>query len=109
MAAESKKILYGEISLKNEDFEKGENKHLIELEYYKTQNTSNNLFNVENFGVEIKKKEYVGSRVEEEAKCIENVTRKEEVINELIDTLKRNKVTPISLEEVVKDLFNVYI
>lgn len=109
MAAESKKILYGEIRLKNEDFGESEGKHLMKLEYYKTQNYSGNLFMTENFGVEIKKKEYLGSRVEEETKCIENVTRKEEVIDELIETLKRNKVTPVSLEEVVKDLFNVYI
>lgn len=109
MAAESKKILYGEIRLKNEDFGESEGKHSMKLEYYKTQNYSENLFETENFGVEIKKREYLGSRVEEETKCIENVTRKEEVIDELIETLKRNKVTPISLEEVVKDLFNVYI
>ncbi len=73
--------------------EKG-TKHFIHLKYYKTSNICSH------YGIEIIKKD--GMRIEKN--CIKNITKNKDNINELIDVLCGNLVTPISLRDVMEEI-----
>lgn len=107
MTTKYSKMFYGTVKLTNQDAEEIPVCHPIALEYYRTTSPSKNLLEAENFGVEIVKKEYRNNRIELERKRVENITRDARTADSFIALLKRNQVTPISLEEVVWDLFHV--
>lgn len=77
-------------------------KRFIKIEYYETKQILNNEFTI--FGIEVVKKEYKNKLYIKETANIENVTEHEEEIKNIINMVKRNKVTPISLENIVDDI-----
>ncbi len=91
-----------------EDSELAESKsNRIELEYYKISKTRKTNFAKVNktYGIEIVKKEYLGNKRKKEKNNLCNLTSNEKIANNLLDILKENKVTPIGLEDTVRDLF----
>lgn len=100
----SSKIFYGGTTFNEIDLTERNNKNNVELEYYKIKEeiSKDQLKSV--FGVEIIKKEYWGDQVTEEAKTVEHIAEKEENANQIIGKLCSNKVTPVSLEDVITDL-----
>lgn len=86
------------------DLKQAKFNHKIELEYYKTkQNTEDEL----KYGIEIRKKEYLNNCITEEKNNIENITDSSEKVIEIINTLKKYKVTPIGLNDVLEDLLKL--
>ena len=105
---ENTKFLYGEVFLEAEDLKERSAKNPIELMYYKTRQSRKNLTNqpYEIFGVEIIKKEYIGKEIQIESRSIENISRNEQTINKVMELLKNNTVTPVSLEDVIGDILH---
>lgn len=74
----------------------------IKLEYYKIVDQIKE--NIEYYGVEVVKTEYIGEKVEIEEKKIEGIMKSEKNIEKILETLKKNEVTPIGCEDVLNDL-----
>lgn len=73
--------------------------HPIKLEYYKIVNEEEN-----KFGVNVVKKEYKKEGLKVENQRISYISDNEKKIEEILNTLERNKVTPTGLEDVLNDL-----
>lgn len=99
---DSFKIYYGEARFGSRELIETNKKGLIKLEYYGTKNVLQE-DSVE-YGIEIVKKEYKNKQFIEESNSISNIVQNEKEMEELIMLLKRNKVTPIGLEDVIGDL-----
>ncbi len=99
---ESFKVYYGEARFNNSELIETNKKGLIKLEYYGTKNVlqENNI----EYGIEIVKKQYKDKQFIEETNSVNNIVQNEKEMEELIMLLKRNKVTPIGLEDVIGDL-----
>lgn len=103
---ETVKELYGEICINNEELIlKGEDCR-IELEYYKIKDRAQeNILDMQNqFGIGIKRKLYNGNKLDIETKDILRLTNSEKVVDDVLGLLKKYKVTPITLEDVISDL-----
>lgn len=99
------RILYGEIQLEEELLIKNKIYNNMELEYYKIKSNKKDKFKRENiiYGIEIVKKEYINNKIKEEKEIIETLTKNEELVNQILEKLKNNKVTPTSLEYIITD------
>jgi len=100
------KIFYGDINLTNEDLKDAYNNHNMELAYYKIKTDDANILKEENnlYGIEIIKKEYNNGLVMQESREILDVTNDEDELNYMLELLRRNKVTPVSLDNIIEDL-----
>lgn len=99
------KKIYSRLVLNKEDL-KDSSRNRIELEYYKiSRKAMKNVRKKTNvYGIEIVKKEYLGKRKYKEKNNIYNLTNDENVIDNLLRILRKNKVTPISLNEVIEEV-----
>ena len=77
-------------------------KYPIKLEYYKTTMEEENV--KEKYGIEVVKTEYKNNTVNVETKEMNNLTNNEEKIDKILNLLKNNEVTPISVEDILLDL-----
>ena len=104
---ENTKIFYGDVFLDKEKLDEINIKYPIELEYYKTCSRKNDLLKENEiiYGVEIIKKEYIGQNIHTEKAFVDNITKDEKELNSVIFKLKENTVTPITLNDVINDLF----
>ena len=84
------KKLYGSVDLSCEEQEISK---IFKIEYYKIKE--------EKYGLEIIKRTL---NQEIESKIIRKIYDEEKHINELLEILKRNKVTPTELEYILEDL-----
>ncbi len=85
--------------------EEASNKNKIELEYYKTKRRSLMLTSRKTFyGIAVVKKEYIEDKVKLEKSIIKEITTSERKIVNMIEKLKKYKVTPVGLEDVLTDL-----
>ncbi len=99
---ESFKIYYGDARFNISELIETNKKGLIKLEYYGTKNVLSE--NDIEYGIEIVKKEYKDKQFFEEVNTVNNIAQNEKEMEDLIMLLKRNKVTPIGLEDVIGDL-----
>ena len=99
---ESSRTYYGDAVVNLRELIETNRKGFIKLEYYGTKDVLEDEF-VE-YGIEIIKKEYINRNIIKETNNISNVTKDEREIEEIISVLKRNKVTPIGLEDIISDL-----
>lgn len=81
-------------------------KYPIKLEYYKTQTNEEDVRSPKDikYGIEVIKTSYVDEKVNIEKRIIPEIIRDEIKINQILDKLKQNKVTPVSAEYVIQDL-----
>ncbi len=98
-------IYYGATLLDETDLVETSNRNKIELEYYGTEEhgikqAKDQVY----YGISIIKKEYEQDKVKFEKNTIERVSTNESKVIKIIETLKNYKVTPIGLEDVLKDL-----
>lgn len=91
------KSFYGGVCFEPKELLENEIKNDVKIEYYKTKN-------FQNYGVEVIKRTQKFNEVIVEKESIKNVSNDEKITNEIIGVLKRNKVTPIALKEIVTDL-----
>ena len=103
---QNSRTYYGGTFLEEEDLKESNIKHRIELEYYTTKNYINEVKENEetSYGIEIIKKEYIDNRIGIETGTKQQVSNNAKKVIEIIDTLKRYKVTPIGLNDVLEDL-----
>ena len=99
------KTYYGGTFLGKEELTESNINHEIELEYYTIKDIKDNT--KANYGIEIIKKEYKESGIDIEKSNIENVSYNKSKVVEIIDTLKKYKVTPIGLNDVLEDLLRI--
>lgn len=99
---ESSRIYYGETIVNIKELIETNRKGFIKLEYYGTKQTIQNEHT--EYGIEIVKKEYINKDFVEEINNINNITNDEKQIEEIISLLKRNKVTPMGLDDIISDL-----
>ena len=74
----------------------------IRLEYYKITNEK------EEYGIEVIKTKYRKEFTKIENEAIINITKEENIINNIIYKLKENLVTPIGLEDTVTEILECF-
>ena len=100
------KSFYGGLFIKKEELAKAGINYPIKLEYYKTTQSEEKYTNFK-YGIEVVKTEYFGTNnVKIDKKNIENITDEETKIETILETLKRNLVTPVGVEYVITDYLN---
>lgn len=98
---ENSKTCYGMTYFDENDLKEAKINYRVELEYYKTDKCAEDNFK---YGIEICKKEYINNNITIETNKIENITNSSDKVIEIINTLKRYKVTPVGLNDVLEDL-----
>jgi len=101
---ESSKIYYGGKVLNEEELKESNIKNKVELEYYSIKRSGKVEEEGTAYGIEVVKKEYKGGGLEIEANQMENISSNGDKINEIINLLKRNTVTPYGLEDTMEEL-----
>lgn len=98
------KTFYGSTFINKEKLEEERINYPIKLEYYKVINEDEfNKKNSTKFGVNIIKTEYRGNEPKVEKREIKYLSNDEQKVNEILDILKKNEVTPVALEDVIID------
>lgn len=98
------KTFFGSTFINKEKLEKENINYPIKLEYYKIINEDElNKNNATKFGINIVKTEYKNNNSNVEEKAIKYLSNDEQKINEILNALKQNEVTPIALEDVIVD------
>ena len=95
------KTCYGITYFDENDLKETNINHRVELEYYKTKK---NIKDDIKYVIEIRKKEYLDNTINEENNNIDNISNNSDKVIEIINTLKKYKVTPVGLEDVLEDL-----
>ena len=82
----------------------------IKLEYYKTKTNEEDVKNINDikYGIEVIKTSYINEKVNVEKRTIPEIIKDELRIEQILDKLKQNKVTPVSAEYVIEDLLKEY-
>ena len=57
------------------------------------------------YGIKVVKTEYLDNDIITENKEIKNLSNSEQRTNEILETLKRNEVTPIGVQDIMQDFF----
>ena len=98
------RTFFGGTFIEKEKLEEAGIKHPIKLEYYKQINEEQYI-KKENlrFGIAIVKTTYFPNDVKIENKEITYVCNDERKIEQVLNILKENEVTPISVEDVIED------
>jgi len=98
----NRKELYGETFINETDSEEITNP--IKLSYYKVYHFEDTLEEeAVSYGIEVVKEQNHNNIATTETKELQNTITKEEQANALLELLKLNKVTPISLQDVLED------
>jgi len=95
------KTCYGMTYFDENDLKETQINHKVELEYFRTNKYVKDDFK---YGIEIRKKEYINDNITVESNKIENITNSSDKVIEIINTLKKFKVTPVGLNDVLEDL-----
>lgn len=78
----------------------------IKLEYYKVINEDKkDRKGRAKFGINVVKTEYKNNDVKVEYKKVQHVSNDERKIEKILNVLKENEVTPITVEDVLDDFF----
>ncbi len=104
---EYRKKLYGTTIIDSSDSEEIQSNQKIELEYYEIQSNRRLLEEEGQYGVEIIKKKVKDEITDIEGKVMKHIFQTEKDICQLLEKLMNNKVTPISLEDVIADMKSV--
>lgn len=99
------KKFYAGVVLNKDELANSDSNH-IELEYYKILRTNRQSLTKKSnlYGIEVVKREYLGKRKTKEKNNIYNLTNDEALVDNLLDILKTNKVTPITLNDVIEEI-----
>ena len=82
--------------------------HPIKLEYYKIIN-EDEIIKQQNakFGINVVKTEYINDNIKVEDKKVQYVSNDEKKIEKILNILKENEVTPITVEDVLSDFSKI--
>ena len=99
---EYKKSFFGKAIIDSSDSDELNDNEKIELEYYETRNSARE--NERKYGIEIIKKIEMDEKFNIESKILNNISNEEKEINNLLEILMLNKVTPISVDDIISDI-----
>ena len=100
------KIFYTSTFIKKEELEETGIKYPIKLEYYKIINEDEIMKGEKaRFGIKVIKTEYKSDNPKTEEKEITYLSNDENKIEEILNLFKENEVTPISVEDIIYDLW----
>ena len=99
------KKFFGGLFIETEILEKQGIYHPIKIEYYKAINPNSYKEDKLKYGVEIIKTEYYTNSVKVERNEINSITDDENFISKILKILKKNKVTPTGMQDVVQEIF----
>ena len=97
------KKLYGRTIIDKKDSDEIQDEEKIELEYYQLENSTSD----KPYGVEIVKRRMENNIVNIEDKIIYHICNKRQDADLLLKMLVSNKVTPISVEDIVQDFTKI--
>ena len=98
------KIFFGGTFIEKEKLEEAGIEHPIKLEYYKIINEDEFVKKSnEKYGIKIVKTEYLQDNTKVEDKTIKYLSSNEQKVNDILEILKYNQVTPISVQDVICD------
>lgn len=97
-----KKKLFGIIDLKPNL--KCEQSVLIEYYIWEDEETDEDYDYKKPFGIEVMKKQIIDGVVYREIKTVKHISDNKEQVKNLLEILKRNSVTPITVADVLEDL-----
>lgn len=102
----SSRVYCGSTFLEARDLIDTNIKNRVELEYYKTKRRKIRFLKeeIESYGIEIVKKEYLGKKINIEKEKLDSISNKKTNIDSIIKKLKEFKVTPTGLKDVVDDI-----
>ena len=100
------KYFFGCTFMNREELQKIGVRYPIKLEYYKTQTNEEDVRSVNDikYGIEVIKTSYIEEKVNVEKTCIPEIIKDEAKVEDMLNILKENKVTPISVEDIIEDL-----
>lgn len=99
---EYSKSFFGRTTINSSDSDEIRDSERIELEYYETHNAEEK--NGRKYGIEVIKKEDENKKFNIETKVINNISNEEKEINKLLNLLMINKVTPITVDDIISDI-----
>ncbi len=99
---EYKKSFFGKTIIDSSDYEESNDNEKFELEYYETHNMTGTC--KKEYGIEIVKKRKQDEKFNIESKIINNISDEEKDVNKLLEILMLNKVTPITVDDVISDI-----
>ena len=95
------KTFFDGVFIKKEHLKEAGIEYPIKIEYFKTSSEEN----VESkYGIEVVKKEFLQNNTNIEKKEIYNITNDEKIQNQILSILRDNEVTPIGVEDVLKEI-----
>ena len=99
------KKFFGGIFVKKETLEEADIKHPVKLEYYKIIN-EDEILDGRNlkFGIEIIKTDYIEENAKVEKKEIKHLSDDERKIDDILNILKNNEVTPTSVQDIILEI-----
>ena len=92
---------YGETFLEKKDLTETNIKNKVQLEYYTIKQTNQKK---DVYGIEVIKKEFKSNGIDTEICSRNEISNNSRKVIEIINTLKKYKVTPIGLNDVLEDL-----
>lgn len=99
---EFQKCFFGKTVIDSSDSECIEKDEKIELEYYETHYLNEGYGR--KYGIEVVKKKENKEKFNIETKIVNNISNEEKEINKLLEILMLNKVTPVSVDDIISDM-----
>ncbi|MCI8760883.1 MAG: hypothetical protein HFJ34_07235 [Clostridia bacterium] len=100
------KTFFSSTFIKEETLNEARINYPVKLEYYKIINKEKNLEKDKaKFGIYILMKEYKKEGVKKGNSKMQHITNDEKQVEEIMNTLEKNEVTPGGLKDVVKEMF----
>ena len=98
-------IFYGGTFIKTEELKEAGIDYPIKLEYYKIINEDEMMKKEkEKYGIKVVKTEYIENDTKIEDETIKYLSSNEQKIEEILNILKENEVTPITTKDVISDI-----
>lgn len=95
---------FGSIFIKRETLKEAGIIYPIKLEYYKIINEDQLVKGKgPKYGIKVIKTEYLKTKTKTEDETIKYLSNNEEKVNEVLEVLKENEVTPICVQDVICD------
>ena len=98
-------IFFGGTFIKKEELQEAGIEYPIKLEYYKIINEDEFIKNSNaKYGIKVVKTEYLDNDANIEEEKIKHLSNSEQRIDEILNILKQNEVTPIATKDVISDI-----
>lgn len=98
-------IFFGGTFIRKEELEEAGIGYPIKLEYYKIINEDEfKKKDKSKYGIKVVKTEYIENNIKTEDETIKYLCSNEQKVDEILNILKENEVTPITTKDVISDI-----